>query len=143
MGGTNAYVILEEAPDFIETTSSELPQLLPLSAKSEATLKKATLELRDFLKDNGRKNRRCGLHFTDGPQSIYTSEIPGLDRKNAIGAILNRKNQNDLSHPEWMKQPDVRLIFYCHESATTYVGMGRELYEKCEPVAKWRGKSLR
>ncbi len=51
VGGTNAHVVLEEAPEVI-TTASRHQQLLVLSAKTEAALEKAIDQLADFLISN-------------------------------------------------------------------------------------------
>jgi len=50
-GGTNAHVILEEAPKTAISESSE-SQLLILSAKTSAALKKMSLRLKNFLLEN-------------------------------------------------------------------------------------------
>jgi acyl transferase domain-containing protein/thioesterase domain-containing protein/acyl carrier protein len=136
MGGTNAYVILEEAPDLIETTSSELPQLLPLSAKSEAVLEKATLELRDFLKDN--KNARIedvAYTLQTGRKAFaYRRFLVCADREDAIGILSKEKSKRIVS--SHLDDSALRpVILLLPGIGDHYVGMGRELYEKCEPFA--------
>src|SRR5438094_1220851 len=49
MGGTNAHVVLEEAPAQDASESASPPHLLILSTKTEATLDRATHRLREFL----------------------------------------------------------------------------------------------
>lgn len=49
LGGTNAHVILEEAPEVPETGASRPWQLLMLSARSDAALEAATHNLRQYL----------------------------------------------------------------------------------------------
>ena len=52
MGGTNAHVVLEEAPEPAASTVSSPPHLLMLSAKTETALDQATHRLREFLINN-------------------------------------------------------------------------------------------
>jgi acyl transferase domain-containing protein len=52
IGGTNAHVVLEEAPTTPRTGKSRQDQLLLLSAKTEAALDSATTNLMEHLKQN-------------------------------------------------------------------------------------------
>ena len=56
MGGTNAHVVLEEAPEPRETADARPPHLLILSAKTETALDQATHRLREFLNRNDSVN---------------------------------------------------------------------------------------
>ena len=136
MGGTNAHVVLEEAPDFIETKSSELPQLLPLSAKSEAALEKATLELRDFLKDNKNVRIEDVAYTLQAGRKAFTHRrfLVCADREAAIGILKQEKSKRLISSrvDETTRRPVILLLPGIGDH---YVGMGRELYEKCEPFA--------
>ncbi|MCW5671590.1 MAG: SDR family NAD(P)-dependent oxidoreductase [Hydrogenophaga sp.] len=53
IGGTNAHVVLEEAPEPVRAPASGQPQLLVLSARSEAALEAATQRLREHLAGPG------------------------------------------------------------------------------------------
>src|SRR5256885_1067172 len=52
MGGTNACVVLEEAPRTADDAANQSPNLLVLSAKTETALDQATDRLRHFLINN-------------------------------------------------------------------------------------------
>lgn len=56
VGGTNAHIILEEAPDQSEGSPSRFKQFLPLSAKSLNALNTMTKNLCDYLKSNPSLN---------------------------------------------------------------------------------------
>src|SRR5256885_1883164 len=56
MGGTNAHVVLEEAPERAEEASSNLPKLLILSAKTKTALDRATQGLLEFVKSKDSLN---------------------------------------------------------------------------------------
>jgi hypothetical protein len=49
-GGTNAHVVVEEAPELPPSGPSRPWQVLPLSAKTPEALDRATTQLSDFLK---------------------------------------------------------------------------------------------
>ncbi|MGQ3004484.1 MAG: ketoacyl-synthetase C-terminal extension domain-containing protein, partial [Hydrogenophaga sp.] len=53
IGGTNAHVVLEEAPELERAETKGQPQLLVLSARSEAALEAATQRLREHLAGPG------------------------------------------------------------------------------------------
>ncbi|MGC2270045.1 MAG: SDR family NAD(P)-dependent oxidoreductase [Candidatus Acidiferrales bacterium] len=52
IGGTNAHVVLEEAPESKPSVSTEAHQLVILSAKSEAALERATSNLANHLREH-------------------------------------------------------------------------------------------
>ncbi|HET6493535.1 MAG TPA: beta-ketoacyl synthase N-terminal-like domain-containing protein, partial [Burkholderiales bacterium] len=56
MGGTNAHVVLEEAPAPAASSAARPPHLLVLSAKTETALDQATMRLRTFLESNEHVN---------------------------------------------------------------------------------------
>src|SRR5213595_2797558 len=53
MGGTNAHVVLEEAPEPLVSTNATAPHLLILSAKTETALDQATHRLGEYLNHSG------------------------------------------------------------------------------------------
>src|SRR5947207_5092372 len=56
MGGTNAHVVLEEAPEPAAPTDARPPHLLILSARTETALDEATHRLRTFLNSHSSAN---------------------------------------------------------------------------------------
>lgn len=65
IGGTNAHVILEEAPAFSSDSTADLPCLLVLSAKSRKALDRMTAQFIDFLKENR------GLNLADIAYTLH------------------------------------------------------------------------
>jgi amino acid adenylation domain-containing protein len=134
MGGTNAHVVLEEAP---ERESAELParpwQLLVLSAKSATALDRATLRLADHLRDRpelppadvaytlqvGRKafQHRRTLLCRDLPEAVRALESLDPERVLTLTATPGE-------HP---------VAFLFPGQGAQHVGMGRGLYES-EPA---------
>lgn len=56
IGGTNAHVILEEAPILLSDASEEKPLLFTLSAKTKKALDNMTANLLNFLENNSKVN---------------------------------------------------------------------------------------
>ncbi|MEO0834663.1 MAG: type I polyketide synthase, partial [Cyanobacteria bacterium J06642_3] len=135
IGGTNAHVILEEAP-LIEASSPSRPyQLLLLSAKSITALNTATTQLHDYFQENPDIKL---------PDAAYTLQVgrrdfdyrrvvicQGLD--DAVQSLNSQDPQTILSHHH--KSNHCQVIFMFSGQGSQYANMGRELYE-VEPTFK-------
>ncbi len=135
IGGTNAHVILEEAPDIEASRESRPWQLLLLSAKTGTALETATTNLVEHLKSHrdinladvaytlqvGRKafNHRRMVVCRDADDTIKI--LGALDKKRVLSSF-----HDDV-------QRDVVFIF--SGQGSQYINMGLELY-KTEPVFK-------
>lgn len=129
MGGTNAVVILEEAPEPARAPESRAPQLLVLSAATETALAQATTRLRDHLAKTdvdvgdvahtlriGRKafkHRRC-LVCADRQDAIEALVVPASKRIFSAQAADRRRP----------------VIYLLPGIGDQYVGMGRDLHER-------------
>jgi acyl transferase domain-containing protein len=89
MGGTNAFVVLEQAPAFAATANAPSPQLLVLSAKTETALDQSTHRLRDFL----NREPLANLDDVAGTLQLGRKAFPHrravvcVDRQDAIAAL--------------------------------------------------------
>ena len=89
MGGTNAHVVLEEAPEPAASTHASSPHLLILSAKTETALDQATHRLREFL------NRNDSVNMSDVAYTLqigrkafpHRRSLVCADREDAITAL--------------------------------------------------------
>jgi acyl transferase domain-containing protein/acyl carrier protein len=139
IGGTNAHVVLEEAP-VVETRDlaslhSRPWQLLLLSAKTSTALDTATTQLRDYLEQNPD---------TPLPDIAYTLQVGRRafdhrriiichDRDDAVKSLNNQNPQRIFSHQR--KPGHCPVIFMFSGQGSQYANMGRELYE-VEPTFK-------
>ncbi|MBW4431898.1 MAG: acyltransferase domain-containing protein [Pelatocladus maniniholoensis HA4357-MV3] len=135
IGGTNAHVILEEAP-VIEASSPSRPwQLLLLSAKTSTALEIATVQLRDYLEQNPSVPLADVAYTLQvGRQAFDHRRIVICNDQNDAVISLNSQNpQHIFSH---QRQPGhCPVIFMFSGQGSQYANMGRELYE-VEPTYK-------
>ncbi|MBD6618574.1 SDR family NAD(P)-dependent oxidoreductase [Komarekiella sp. 'clone 1'] len=129
VGGTNAHVILEEAP-VIETSSASRPwQLLLLSAKTSTALESATANLAAYLQQDPDINL---------PDVAYTLQVGRRafdhrrlvvcqDRNDAVKLLKFEDPQRVFSYH--YKPSRCPVIFMFSGQGSQYVNMGRELYE--------------
>ncbi|MFB2772380.1 SDR family NAD(P)-dependent oxidoreductase [Pelatocladus sp. BLCC-F211] len=129
VGGTNAHVILEEAPG-IETSSTSRPwQLILLSAKTSTALETATANLATYLQQHPNINL---------PDVAYTLQVGRRafdhrrivvckDLKNAVKLLKNQDSESIFSYH--CQQNRCPVIFMFPGQGSEYANMGRELYE--------------
>jgi FkbM family methyltransferase len=127
IGGTNAHVILEEAPTIPESSPSRPWQLLVLSAKTELALKSAAINLTDYLKQHLDLNLadiaytlQCGRQAFEHRRTVVCRDIA-----DAIVAFENPKRV--LSNIQETQEKSVAFMF--PGLGTQYVNMGWELYQ--------------
>ncbi len=127
IGGTNAHVILEEAPILPESTPSRPWQLLVLSAKTDSALKKANVNLVTYLKQHPDLNLadvaytlQCGRQAFEHRQIVVCRDVA-----DAIVAFENPKRV--LSSIQETQERPVAFMF--PGLGTQYVNMAWELYQ--------------
>jgi acyl transferase domain-containing protein len=138
VGGTNAHVVLEEAPEPSPAAPSRPWQLLPLSARSADALERAAASLADRLEER--------LEEKNAPDLADVAFTLALGRKafEARRALVCRDAADAVSllrgaAPRRIATGEVKpgqgraVAFLFSGVGDHYVGMGRDLYER-EPV---------
>jgi len=129
MGGTNAHVVLEEAPQPAASTDAGLPHLLILSAKTETALDQATHRLREFLKRNDSVSMGDVAYTLQVGRKAYPHRrcLVCVDREDAVAALGQGDSKRVVSgRTEESRRPVILLLPGIGDQ---YVGMAHDLYE--------------
>ena len=128
MGGTNAVVVLEQAPETPATAASHGPQLLVLSAATEGALDHATARLREHLERNEAHLGDVARSLQSGRKAFaYRRCVVCTDGGDAVAALGESPSRRVLSGSAREKRRP--LVYLLPGMGDQYVGMGRDLYE--------------
>ncbi len=132
VGGTNAHLILEEAPDTTPSDVSKRPQLLTLSAKTETALEKATENLADYLQKHSEVNLADVAYTLKVGRHSFTQRraVVCRDAVDALHALQNPASRVVTGAPA---QERASLAFMFPGQGVQYPNMTRQLYE-AEPA---------
>jgi acyl transferase domain-containing protein len=143
MGGTNAHVILEEAPAISRSARQQKEtreyQLVLLSAKTETALETKTTQLLDFMKTHDHSND--GLNLAD---TAYTLTLGRRDFNHRRMILCQELEDAKTALEELTPGPvkgavcdiaERHVVFMFSGQGAQYVNMGKGLYQK-EPVFK-------
>jgi acyl transferase domain-containing protein/acyl carrier protein len=130
IGGTNAHVIIEEAPAVAPSGPSRPHHLLPLSAKTSSALENLTTNLAGYI-----KNYR-GVNLADVGYTLSRGRKPFAHRRAVVchdfesavdtleaGDSATRYTQVRGTHRD-------RVVFMFPGQGAQYVNMGAELYDQ-------------
>jgi phthiocerol/phenolphthiocerol synthesis type-I polyketide synthase E len=132
VGGTNAHVILEEAPEPEPSGASRPWQLLLLSARSDAALETATENLRIRLEEDESPLPDIAWTLATG-RSVFRHRRALVCRDRAEALELLADPARLLTGTDAEDPRDRPVVFLFSGQGSQYPGMGRELYE-AEPV---------
>jgi len=133
IGGTNAHVVLEEAPQMEPPDPSRPLQLLLLSAKTQSALDQATWNLADHLLQNPDANLADVAYTLQvGRRGFsYRRALVARDAQEAVTLLGDPEAQRGATaHQEHEQRP---VVFMFTGQGAQYPDMGRELYET-EPI---------
>lgn len=134
VGGTNAHLVLEEAPP-VETTGGSRPwQMLILSAKSAAALDAATRNMADHLRRHQEICLADVAYTLSTGRAAFNHRRMVLCQDNAVSAIHELEAIPLMSQESALENSVAKpVVFMFPGQGAQYVNMGRELYER-EPV---------
>jgi amino acid adenylation domain-containing protein len=129
VGGTNAHVVLQEAPPVVSQASSRDVQLLVLSARSPEALDAATKNLAEYLKANSE----IGLADAAYTQQVgrrpfdHRRAIAAQSTEAAVAALETSVGRRSASHKRRAAEPGVCFMF--PGQGSQHINMGRDLYK--------------
>ncbi|MBH8571753.1 acyltransferase domain-containing protein [Nostocaceae cyanobacterium CENA369] len=129
IGGTNAHVILEQAPAIEPSSPSRTWQLLLLSAKTSTALETATINLATHLKQNPDINLADVAHTLQVGRRAFDHRrlVVCHELEDAVKALTEIESQRILTNH---RQPShCPVIFMFSGQGAQYANMARELYE--------------
>jgi acyl transferase domain-containing protein/acyl carrier protein len=130
IGGTNAHLILQEAPLPQAEPAADGPSLIQLSARSAAALASAAERLAAHLEKHPQLRLADVAHTLRVGRTAHAhrATVVATDTADAVAALGNRKR---LLRDEVTGQPQVALLF--SGQGSQYPGMAAQLYLR-EPV---------
>lgn len=133
IGGTNAHVILEEAPLLPPSEGSRPSNLLLISAKNSSALEQATINLGAHLQENSKlKLADVAYTLSRGRKAFnYRRMLVCQDTKEAAITLSNLDSQQVFTNT--LEPIDRPIVFMFPGQGSQYVNMGLELYET-EPL---------
>jgi amino acid adenylation domain-containing protein len=132
IGGTNAHVILEEAPVRSLPASQREARsscLVTLSAKNEASLLKMKLALIDYLQLHPDVSMQDVAYTLQTRREVFEHRyaVVSQNRKAAIANLSDRADSGTVSNLANRATP--QLVFMCSGVGEHYIDMGRGLYD--------------
>jgi acyl transferase domain-containing protein/acyl carrier protein len=130
LGGTNAHVVLEEAPERAPHQSSRPWQLLLLSAKTEMALQAATSNLAAHLKAHEEQALADVAYTLQVGRSVFNHRraVVCRDREDAINTLASADPRRVLSlHQTYKDRP---VVFLFPGVGEQYAGLAQELYRE-------------
>jgi amino acid adenylation domain-containing protein len=140
-GGTNAHLVLEQAPALAESSSSRPAQLLVLSAKTADALDRAAANLGAHLESIAHLDdpSQAARALADAAFTLQTGRtafthrriVVARDAADGVTALEARDPKRVFTHRQQTVAPPV--VFMFPGQGAQYPGMGSELY-RSEPV---------
>ena len=142
VGGTNAHVVLEEAPQAQPPEASDWPfQIITVSGRTKAALEANAAQLAAHLRANpDQPFADVAWTLRNGRRAFEKRRIVVAQDHLEAAKLLEQTDPRRVHTHDALSRPDVVFLF--PGGGAQFVGMGRDLYET-EPVfAEWMDRGL-
>ncbi|MBG9687407.1 type I polyketide synthase [Bacillus mycoides] len=134
VGGTNAHVIVEEAPELEPSDKSRVSQLFILSAKTKEALEATTNNLSKHLQNEKNINLADTAYTLQlGRREFEHRRMVVCSGRKDIIQVLEERDPKRVFTSKIEQVTQQPVVFMFPGQGAQYVDMGRELY-KTEPV---------
>ncbi len=135
-GGTNAHVIMEEAPERAAAAPAiEEPHVLPISARSAQALEALAERFQALLADSGAQISLKDLAYTAGVRRRHHDHriaVVGQSRAEWVLALKAAKSGEELPS-RGPSRASAGVVFVYSGQGPQWLGVGKELYDR-EPA---------
>ncbi|WP_295617103.1 type I polyketide synthase, partial [Chamaesiphon sp. GL140_3_metabinner_50] len=132
VGGTNAHIVIEEAPAPIPATPSRPQQLLLLSAKTEGALTQMTTNLKQHLQQYPVDLADVAFTLQTGRNRFeYRRFVVSQNLDTAIADLESLPPLRSATRSTSARSPEI--VFMFPGQGSQYLNMGKTLYDR-EPV---------
>ena len=142
VGGTNAHVVVQEAPARAPSGQSDWPfQLLVLSAKSKSALEGQAKNLAAHLRAHPEQPLAdVAWTLKQGRRAFEKRRVIVAESHAAAADLLEGKDPRRVFSHDHLDAPDV--VFMFPGGGAQYAGMARDLYETEPEFADWMDRGL-
>lgn len=129
IGGTNAHIVMEEAPDQEPSSESRAYQMLPFSAKTPKALNRIINKYISYFENNSNEKLSDIAYTLQVGRSTFAYRKT-ITANNTSEAIDQLKAELDAKEFYFDKQNTPRKVFLFSGQGAQYVNMGKELYDQ-------------